>query len=202
MNSNEDYSDNDSLNTIISGDNNNDYGNELEECNNFIRSDDENELEEYNSYYNFTRTLSVEAIKFYLEFQEYPCSLEKGFASVRCIVEQRTCQGVKVCKLASPEIINYQHSNVNFEDSIFEKTFQNNELTSQEITLCQYVAAFKINCKFVFHGDNNEEIQCDGKPTLKYHFQMVDGITIKKYFIGCQKWKRNEVHRYIPISDS
>jgi hypothetical protein len=31
MNSNKDYSDNDSLNTIISGDNNNDDGNELEE---------------------------------------------------------------------------------------------------------------------------------------------------------------------------
>jgi ferredoxin len=57
------------------------------------------------------------------------------FLGVRCKVEQRTCQGVKVCKLASPEIINYQHSNVNFEDRIFEKIFQNNELTSQEITL-------------------------------------------------------------------
>ena len=46
----------------------------------------------------------------------------------------------------------------------------------------QYVAAFKINCKFVFHDDNNEEIQCDGKPTLKYHFQMVFNYSIFNSF--------------------
>lgn len=123
----------------------------------------------------FTKNLEIEKIKFYLEFQEYPCTHENGFASVynisgwdledakktfglrniqysvgnpggissvfcpflgvKCKLDQRTCQGVKMCQLASREIIEYRHSEVNFEDNIYEKIFDNKELTVQELTI-------------------------------------------------------------------
>jgi hypothetical protein len=114
-------------------------------------------------------------LKYYLEFQEYPCTSETGTASVynlsgwnpseaketfklhniqyaignpgkiweifchflgvQCKVEQRTCKGVKMCKLADPVLLENKHSYVNFEDDTNKKIFEARELSSREFTL-------------------------------------------------------------------
>jgi len=54
---------------------------------------------------------------------------------VKCCMEQRTCQGIKICKFASPSLIENTHTYVDFEDYIYKEAFEKNELSSQELTL-------------------------------------------------------------------
>jgi hypothetical protein len=57
------------------------------------------------------------------------------FLGVKCCVEQRTCQGIKICKFASPSLLENTHTHVDFEDEIYKEVFESSELSSRELTL-------------------------------------------------------------------
>ena len=46
------------------------------------------------------------------------------FLSVSCKKEVRTCQGIKMCKFASTQILEGKHTVVNFENEYYKKLFE------------------------------------------------------------------------------
>ncbi|CAG8636640.1 5985_t:CDS:2 [Gigaspora margarita] len=103
-----------------------------------------------------------------------------------------------MCQFAAPELLTMTHTSVNFEDNLFKKIFDANELSLDTNTLNAFVAAHKTPCGFIH---SRTRIQCDGKPKLEQHYQREDDTSEPNYFIGCEKFKNDERgHRYQSLS--
>ncbi|PKY61711.1 hypothetical protein RhiirA4_432001, partial [Rhizophagus irregularis] len=159
----------------------------------------------------FGKNLETWDIEYHFEFKEYPRTSEMGVATVfnvdgwnterviqekyqqsknhpflgtACKREFRTCQEVKICKFASLQILEGEHTTVDFENEYYKELFNQEEYNSRDLALCQFVAAHKFSCKFIDSNTNSVG---------------------NSFFIGCAKWDwRNPQtgHRYIPISDT
>ncbi|CAG8570262.1 5332_t:CDS:2, partial [Cetraspora pellucida] len=122
-------------------------------------------------------------------FEEYPETASD---------ETQSCCGVKFCQFISPELKNTSHSVVNFDDELFKKTFEANELSVDNVTLNEFVAAHKIACEYY---DKLTQIRCNGKSILAKFYQRKDNTSLLHYFIGCQNYKHGEKgHRFLSLS--
>ena len=57
------------------------------------------------------------------------------FLGTSCKREFRTCQGVKICKFASHQILAGKHTAVDFENEYYKELFNQEEYTSREYAL-------------------------------------------------------------------
>jgi len=57
------------------------------------------------------------------------------FLGTSCKREFRTCQGVKICKFASHQILEGKHTAVDFENEYYKELFNQEEYTSREYAL-------------------------------------------------------------------
>ena len=57
------------------------------------------------------------------------------FLGVSCNMEFRTCQGIKICKFASRQIKEGEHSVVDFENEYYKDLFNQEDYNSREFTL-------------------------------------------------------------------
>ncbi|CAG8798854.1 15916_t:CDS:2, partial [Gigaspora margarita] len=51
------------------------------------------------------------------------------FLNTKVYKETRTCRGIKICQFAAPELVAMTHTSVNFDDHLFKKIFEANELS-------------------------------------------------------------------------
>jgi hypothetical protein len=58
-----------------------------------------------------------------------------SFLGTSCKREFRTCQGVKICKFASAQVLEGEHTNVDFENEYYKELFSQGEYNSREFTL-------------------------------------------------------------------
>ncbi|CAI2167081.1 7866_t:CDS:2 [Funneliformis geosporum] len=68
------------------------------------------------------------------------------FLGVSCKREFRTCQGIKMCKFASNQIIEGIHTEVDFDNKYYKELFNQEDYNSHEFALCQFVTAYKSPC--------------------------------------------------------
>ncbi|CAG8854709.1 33536_t:CDS:2, partial [Gigaspora margarita] len=90
------------------------------------------------------------------------------FLKTKVYKETRTCRGIKICQFAAPELATMTHTSVNFNDNLFKKIFDANELLLDTNTLNAFAVAHKTPCGFIH---SHSRIRCDGKPKLEKHFQ-------------------------------
>ena len=57
------------------------------------------------------------------------------FLGTSCKRELRTCQGVKICKFASCQILEGEHTAVDFENEYYKELFNQEEYNSREFAL-------------------------------------------------------------------
>jgi hypothetical protein len=57
------------------------------------------------------------------------------FLGTSCKRELRTCQGVKICKFASCQILEGEHTAVDFENEYYRESFNQEEYNSREFAL-------------------------------------------------------------------
>lgn len=57
------------------------------------------------------------------------------FLGVACKREFRTCQGIKICKFASKQILEGKHTVVDFENEYYNELLDQKDYNSQELTL-------------------------------------------------------------------
>ncbi|CAG8776879.1 25083_t:CDS:2 [Gigaspora rosea] len=117
----------------------------------------------------------VTKIKYRLEFEEYPETLEDGvtciynitgmdiekakkifdlkniqysykdgivyesiycpFLQTKVYKETQNCNSIKMCQFAAPELVSMTHSSVDFNNNLFKKVFDSNELSLDTNTL-------------------------------------------------------------------
>ncbi|CAG8790274.1 17255_t:CDS:2, partial [Gigaspora rosea] len=58
-----------------------------------------------------------------------------SFLNTKVYKETRSCRGVKYCQFISPELKNASHTVVDFDDELFKKIFEANELSVDTATL-------------------------------------------------------------------
>ncbi|CAG8622903.1 23645_t:CDS:10 [Gigaspora margarita] len=74
------------------------------------------------------------------------------FLNTKVYKETRTCRSIKMCQFAAPELLKMTHTFVNFEDNLFKKIFDANELSLDTNTL-------KLFQEHVYYNDGiTEEI--------------------------------------------
>lgn len=121
-----------------------------------------------------------------------------SFLNTKVYKETRSCRGVKFCQFISPELKNASHTVVDFDDELFKKIFEANELSVDTATLNEFVAAHKISCEYY---DELAQIRCNEKQKLAKHYQSEEDTSPPHYFIGCQNYKRGEKgHKYLSLS--
>ncbi|CAG8787421.1 21075_t:CDS:2, partial [Gigaspora rosea] len=95
------------------------------------------------------------------------------FLNTKVYKETRTYRGIKICQFAAPELVAMTHTSVNFDDYLFKKIFEANELSLDVNTLNVFAAAHKRE----------------------------DNTSAPTYFNGCKNFKYGECgHRYQIIS--
>ncbi|CAG8470824.1 14953_t:CDS:2 [Gigaspora rosea] len=124
------------------------------------------------------------------------------FLNANVYKETRTCRSIKMCQFVAPELLTITYTSVNFEDNLFKKIFNANELSLDTNTLKTVLIFIElffiivINIKnFIIISEfavahktlygfirSRTRIQCDGKPKLEQHYQ-------PNYFIGYEKFK-------------
>ncbi|CAG8849956.1 20354_t:CDS:2, partial [Gigaspora margarita] len=90
-----------------------------------------------------------------------------SFLNTKVYKETRLCHRVKFCQFISPELKNNSYTVVDFDDELFKKIFEANELLVDTATLNEFVAAYKISCEYY---DELAQIRCNGKPNLAKHY--------------------------------
>ncbi|CAG8730576.1 17924_t:CDS:2, partial [Racocetra persica] len=121
------------------------------------------------------------------------------FLKIKVYKKTQACRSIKICQFAASELVTMIHTSVNFDDNLFKKIFDANELSLDTNTLNAFAVAHKTSCGFIH---SHTRIRCDGKPKLEKHYQHEDDTSEPTYFIGCEKFRNGEHgHQYQSLSE-
>ncbi|CAB5212101.1 unnamed protein product [Rhizophagus irregularis] len=114
------------------------------------------------------------------------------FLGVQCKDDKKLCQGVKICKIATPEFKDVTHSTVDLNMDLSSRNSSFLTISSSHQirlnTQEEYLAAINSKCCY-----NN--YTCNGQPVIRYH--KTNRSNVNQYFIGCSAYIFGTRHRYI-----
>ncbi|CAB5382245.1 unnamed protein product [Rhizophagus irregularis] len=114
------------------------------------------------------------------------------FLGVQCKDDKKSCQGVKICKIATPEFKDVTHSTVDLNMDLSSRNSSFLTISSSHQirlnTQEEYLAAINSKCCY-----NN--YTCNGQPVIRYH--KTNRSNVNQYFIGCSAYIFGTRHRYI-----
>ncbi|CAG8839102.1 14136_t:CDS:2, partial [Gigaspora margarita] len=138
----------------------------------------------------------VTKIKYHLEFEENPETSKDGVVCIYNVTGMDPEKAleifdlknihIKMCQFAASELLTMTHMSLNFENNLFKKIFDANELSFDTNTKNTFAAVHKTLYGFIH---SCTRIQCDSKPKLE---QLSDDTSEPNYFIGCEKFKNSE----------
>ncbi|CAG8790596.1 15314_t:CDS:2, partial [Racocetra persica] len=120
---------------------------------------------------------------------------EPNNEKIQIIKDQRKCGGIKICPFAHEHIMNYKHTNVDFDSNIFQ-TIKNAEES-------------RISCLYI----QTDGSRCNGDLIIKkrriqtlFSSESISQPNTNRnngYFVGCTSWKYGITgHRYIPLTEA
>ncbi|CAB4481210.1 unnamed protein product [Rhizophagus irregularis] len=114
------------------------------------------------------------------------------FLGVQCKDDKKSCQGVKICKIATPEFKDVTHSTVDLNMDLSSRNSSFLTISSSHQirlnTQEEYLAVINSKCCY-----NN--YTCNGQPVIRYH--KTNRSNVNQYFIGCSAYIFGTRHRYI-----